>query len=323
MPLNEFSLIEKYFQRASSREDVILGIGDDAAILSVPGGHDLVAAIDTLVAGVHFPENTSPFDIGYKSLAVNLSDLAAMGATPAWATLALTLPEAGADWLEQFARGFFVAADEHNVALVGGDTTRGPLTISVQLQGYVPSGMAVRRAGAKAGDRILVTGTVGDAGLGLACVSGERAGEDEFVAQVVARLNRPSARVAAGQALREQASAMIDLSDGLLADLQHILDASQCGAQVNIDALPRSTAFRQLVSQDDDRWHALPLTAGDDFELLFCAPEHAMPAIAALARQLDLPMTDIGVIEANTGLRCLDQQGKLYQPSSFGYQHFS
>lgn len=323
MPLNEFSLINNYFQRESRRDDVLLGIGDDAAILCMPDGHDLVAAIDTLVDGVHFPENSSPFDIGYKALAVNLSDLAAMGATPAWATLALTLPEADAEWLEQFANGFFAAAEEYNVALAGGDTTRGPLTISVQLQGFVPQGKAVRRSGAQVGDHILVSGMLGDAGLGLAYALGQREGQGEAVEQLLSRLHRPSARVALGIALRDYVHAMIDVSDGLWADLQHILEASRCGAQVNIDSLPRSQAFQQLVSPEDEAWNRLPLTAGDDFELLCCVPAEQVSSAMALAAKLDLPMTDIGVIEPGAELRCVDKAGKLYHSTQQGYQHFT
>jgi len=320
MRLDEFSLIEQYFQRSSSRDDVLYGIGDDAAVVSVPRGYELVTAVDTLVAGVHFPVAGQPYDIGYKALAVNLSDLAAMGAEPAWATLALTLPEADAGWLDDFTRGFFALAGEYNVALVGGDTTRGPLTVTLQLQGLVPAGQSVMRGGAQPGDHLLVTGTLGDAGLGLAYAQGDRSGNGEAVDYVLRRLNRPEPRVEAGVALRSLASAMIDISDGTLADLQHILDASGCGATVQVDDLPRSTPFQMLVSADQAEWYSLPLQAGDDFELLFSVPETQLEEVR---RSLSgVPLTPIGRIESAPGLRCIDRHGTPFTIEKTGYRHF-
>jgi thiamine-monophosphate kinase len=323
MPLSEFSLIDQYFRRSQLRDDVQCGIGDDAAILRVPPHTDLVAAIDTLVAGVHFPAGTAPADIGYKAMMVNLSDLAAMGAEPAWATLALTLPESEPDWLTAFSEGFFAGASSCNVALVGGDTTRGPLTITVQVQGFVPEGRAIRRSGAQAGDRLFVTGSLGDAGLGLMYATGQRRDQDDAVQQVLRRLNRPEARISAGLAMRGLASAAIDISDGLLGDLQHILDASDCGATVWMDDLPRSSAFSALVRPDEASWYDLPLSAGDDFELLISVPEAREADFVATMQQTGVAVTAIGHIEAHPGLRCIARDGVRYRPLVSGYQHFS
>ena len=214
--MNEFELIQKYFaHQPLARADVVLGIGDDAAVLEVPVGQQLVISTDALVSGVHFPEHTDPEAIGHKALAVNLSDLAAMGATPAWFTLNLSLPRADPAWLEGFCRGLFALAVQHGVQLVGGDTTRGPLTIGIQICGLVPRGQALTRVGARAGDRVYVTGVLGDAAIGLLFAQGKLELPEEYRANVLARLNRPQPRVAAGERLRGLASACIDLSDGL------------------------------------------------------------------------------------------------------------
>ncbi|MCW9059302.1 MAG: thiamine-phosphate kinase [Gammaproteobacteria bacterium] len=316
MPESEFSIIDHYFHRSGAeRPDVTLGIGDDAALLRVPDGQELVVTVDTLVAGVHFPVDTPPAAIGHKALAVNLSDLAAMGATPAWVTLALTLPTADTDWLAAFAEGLFALAAAHGVQLVGGDTTHGPLSITVQAMGLVPAGRALRRAGAREGDAILVTGYLGDAALalkrGAAAVSALRA-----------RLDMPHPRVAAGEALRELASSAIDLSDGLLADLGHIVRASAVGAELWVDALPRSDAFRQTVEREQPDWHGLPLTGGDDYELcVTLAPERIETARARLA-ELGLPLTEVGRIRAGQGIHCRHEDGREHQPTSKGYEHF-
>lgn len=322
MPLAEFSLIDRYFAaRARRRGDVTLGIGDDAALVDVPAGASLAVAVDTLVEGVHFPSGTAPADVGHKALAVNLSDMAAMGAEPCWATLALTLPRVDADWVAAFADGFFALAERFQVELIGGDTTRGPLAVSVQILGSVPAGRALRRAGARPGDRIFVTGTLGDAGLALRRL---QAG-GEVAAQpwpaLLTRLHRPEPRVAAGLALRGLASAAIDVSDGLAADLGHVLAAGGVGATLRVDRLPRSAAFRQAVEAGSPDWHGLPLAAGDDYELCFTVP--AAQADAVAARLGGLAATEIGAIEAEPGLRCMTDDGRAYRIEREGYEHFT
>ena len=323
MPLAEFSLIDRFFAaHARRRGDVALGIGDDAAVVDVPPGEQLVVAVDTLVAGVHFPESATASDIGHKALAVNLSDLAAMGARPRWATLALTLPQADENWVAEFARGFFTLADRYQVELIGGDTTRGPLCVSVQILGTVPQGQALRRAGARAGDRIFVSGSLGDAGLALRLLQN---GQDCAVAArdaLDARLHRPDPRLALGERLRGLASAAIDISDGLLADLGHILDGSAIGATLWIERLPRSPAFQSSVTRESAEWFELPLAAGDDYELCFTAAPEQAAALNALAQELILPITEIGVIETTPGLRCRYDDGREYKVARRGYEHF-
>ena len=322
MPLAEFSLIDRFFAAQSRRRgDVALGIGDDAAVVEVPPDQQLVVAVDTLVAGVHFPDSAAAADIGHKALAVNLSDLAAMGARPCWATLALTLPQADDSWVAAFARGFFALAERFQVELIGGDTTRGPLCVSVQILGTVPRGQSLQRAGARVGDRIFITGSLGDAGLALRLLQTKgmcAAARDALDA----RLHRPEPRVAFGERLRGLASTAIDISDGLLADLGHVLQRSGVGATVWVERLPRSAAFQACVSPQASEWFELPLAAGDDYELCFTvAPEHA-DALQGRARELDVPLADIGVIAAEPGLRCCLDDGRVYQPRRRGYEHF-
>ena len=322
MPLAEFSLIDRYFAaRARRRGDVTLGIGDDAALVDVPAGESLAVAVDTLVEGVHFPPGTAPADVGHKALAVNLSDVAAMGAEPRWATLALTLPRADEAWVAAFADGFFALAERFQVELVGGDTTRGPLTVSVQILGTVPAGRALRRCGARPGDRIFVTGALGDAGLALRRLQAGGDTDAEPWPALLACLHRPEPRVAAGVALRGLASAAIDVSDGLAADLGHVLAAGGVGATLRVDRLPRSAAFRQAVQAGSPDWHDLPLAAGDDYELCFTVP--AAQADAVAARLGGLAVTEIGEIEAEPGLRCVTGDGHAYRIGREGYEHFA
>ncbi len=323
MSLTEFSLIEKYFAaQARTRVDVATGIGDDAAVVDVPAGEQLVVAVDTLVAGVHFPSSATPADIGHKALAVNLSDLAAMGARPYWATLALTLPQADEAWVAEFARGFFLLAERYQVELIGGDTTRGPLCVSVQIHGCVPRGQALLRAGARVGEHIFVSGSLGDAGLALRLLQTQYACAKDQRAALDARLHRPEPRVALGEHLRGLVSAAIDVSDGLLADLGHILECSGVGATVWVDRLPRSAAFRSCVSPQTREWFELPLAAGDDYEICFTAAPEQADALQTLAREYDVPITAIGVIEADAGLRCRNDAGRSFEPARRGYEHF-
>ena len=320
---SEFDLITRIRARAGSRGDVLLGIGDDAAILRVPTGHDLVVSTDTLNVGVHFPADTAPSDIGWKSLAVNLSDLASMGAEPAWCTLNLTLPNADGDWLDAFLDGFLELAANHDVALVGGDTTRGPLSITVTVHGLVPHGVALRRSGAQVGDDVWVSGTVGDAAAGLVLASpsplvGEglgRGGE-----QLCRRLNRPTPRVALGLALNGIASACIDVSDGLLADLGHVLLASHVGAEVDVALLP--TSHELLDAFDATSRAAMQLGGGDDYELCFSASPARTTDVLATAARVYVAVTRIGRIETQAGLRVRDADGVVRDVQASGYRHF-
>lgn len=321
MGLSEFGLIERYFKGGmAARGDVLLGVGDDAALLQPPQGQTLALSLDTLVKGVHFPEDTSPENIGYKALAVNLSDMASMGAEPAWMLLGLTLPAADEAWLDGFCRGMGRLAAEHGVALVGGDTTHGSLTISVQICGFVPPAQALRRDGARAGDLIYVTGQIGDAGLGLQLALGksglvlDAARRDYFIS----RLDRPTPRVAAGMALRGLATSAIDISDGLAADLGHILEASGVGALLDVDALPVADEVKALSAE----WWHLPLSAGDDYELCFTVPAAYHAEVEKAMSEIDCPVTRIGQIEATSGLRLQRNNGDAVMQAKMGYQHF-
>jgi len=319
MPLSEFSIIEHYFTRRHRRADVVLGVGDDAALLAVPPGMQLAVCVDALVAGRHFPLETSPEAVGHKALAVNLSDLAAMGAEPAWATLALTLPEADERFLAGFAAGFYRLAERYGIELVGGDTVRGPLQIVVQLQGLVPAGAALTRAGARPGDRLFVTGTLGDAGAGLALVQGALACDEPHGATLRRRLDYPEPRVAAGRSLCGIASAAIDVSDGLLADLGHILDASGVGAELALDTLPFSAALKSCVGDDAQRLR-LALTSGDDYELCFTVPREKLSRLDSVAVEWDVPLTCIGEIREGAGIGF--RQGELPAGIVGGFDHF-
>jgi thiamine-monophosphate kinase len=317
MPLGEFQLIERYFQGVGPvRSDVALGVGDDCALLQPSPGLALAVTMDTLVAGVHFLPDVDPASLGHKALAVNLSDLAAMGAEPAWVTLAITLPRADEAWLASFAAGFHGLARQHGVQLVGGDTTRGPLSVTVQAMGYVPQGDALRRAGAKAGDGIYVTGELGSAGLALKALRGD---EGPASPSDLERLFRPQPRVTEGLALRGLAHACIDISDGLAADLGHILEQSGVGASIDWEALPLSESVRRYVEQSGD-WR-LPLCAGDDYELCFTLPAERESELAARFGALDCRLSRIGRIEVEPGLRMLHGRRVESLPAA-GYQHF-
>lgn len=318
--MDEFELIRRYFGHAGpARDDVRVGIGDDAAIVRPPEDSDIAIATDTLVAGVHFPDETHPADIGYKALAVNLSDLAAMGAVPAWFTLNLTLPEANAPWLEAFARGLFELAQRHRVQLIGGDTTRGPLAVTVTVHGFVPRDAALLRGGARPGDRVYVTGLLGEAALALRFLRREVDVPEEFRAVVLSRLNRPQPRIAAGVALRGLASACIDVSDGVAADLGHILDQSGVGATIELKRLPVSDAYDAAFATLG--WGPA-LSGGDDYELCFTLPPEKERALHQVTPRLTCTCTPIGVIDAERGLRVRDEAGALFTPAASGYNHF-
>lgn len=316
--MGEFELIRHHFAgRGPQRDDVPLGIGDDAALLTPPVGQALAVTVDSLLAGVHFPLDTPPAEVGYKALAVSLSDLAAMGAEPAWATLAISLPGDDEDWLTAFSAGFFALAARHRVQLVGGDTTCGPLTISVQLHGFVPPAAALTRSGAQPGDHIFVTGSLGDAGAGLAIAQGRLDLKGPPAEALLHRLWRPQPRIDAGLALRGVASAAIDVSDGLAQDLGHILAASGVGAELAVDALPLSDAL--LACGIEHPWR-LAASAGDDYELCFTAPANAEPA---LADALDCPLARIGRITAEPGERWLAADGTPCAPPPRGWDPFA
>ncbi len=319
---DEFALIQRYFRNlTAARPDVVHGIGDDATVLAVPAGHELVVSTDTLISGVHFPVATLPGDIGFKSLAVNLSDMAAMGAEPCWATLALTLPAADPDFLERFSAGFAESARPHNVALVGGDLTRGPLSITVQIMGTVPVGGAILRSGARVGDEIWVTGELGSAALGLAVLQGRHVGHGSDLDACVRRLNRPEPRVQAGLLLRGVASAAIDISDGLLTDLNHLLRASGVGARVELASMPMGAALSAL-SNDPERWRYV-LGGGDDYELCFCAPPAATERLEAQLSDCGCAGARIGAITAGSGVQWIGSDGVAVDFSTAtGYQHF-
>lgn len=332
---NEFELIRRYFaERTIKRADVITGIGDDAAVLTIPKNEKLIVAVDTLVSGVHFPVNAMPYDLGYKALAVNLSDLAAMAAVPQWMTLSLTLPECSEPWLKDFSDGLLSLAEEFSIALIGGDTTRGPLSVTVQLMGVSSRDKPpLLRSGARPGDLIYVTGFLGDAGLGLLVSQGKLA-VDKIFETALERLHRPRARVKFGQTLSGLATSGIDVSDGFLADLGHILEASHIGARLYFDAIPLSSAYQYLKEKelipllgrraepDYEPCLQYALSAGDDYELCFTVPPDKKEQLTFMASSTDCMITQIGLIEEGDMMIGVDAEGHEVQLLKKGYQHF-
>ena len=316
--MDEFELIRRYFSAGPvKRADVALGVGDDAALLRVPEGQELAVTTDSLLPGVHFPADLDPAAVGHRSLAANLSDLAAMGAEPAWTLLALTLPQADERWLEGFSRGFFALAKQHRVQLVGGNIARGPLNITITAQGFVPGGQALTRTSAKAGDKLFVTGNPGDAAAGLKLI---QSGKSDLADPCVRRFSHPEARIEAGLALRGLASACIDISDGLLGDLGHLLERREVGATVLTAKLPLSKRLVQLHGLEAGA--ELALTGGDDYELLFTAAPERQQLIEEEFRRLGVPVAVIGGVDAEPGLRCLEASGHGLRLSVTGYRHF-
>lgn len=322
MPLTEFEIIDKYFRHLTGKNvQVAVDIGDDAAVIDIPPDRQLVTSVDTLVSGVHFFADAGPYDIGYKSLAVNISDLAAMGGEPRWVTLALTLPEEIPAWIEKFAEGFSGLAGEHGVSLIGGDLTHGPLSITVQIMGLVEKGKALTRSGAAAGDGIYVSGCIGAAGMALHYFSKEEPRRTIKPSQsCIDRLLRPEPRVGLGRALIGLASAAIDISDGLAADLGHILEASGRGAEVSLDSMPLCDDLMRIESRD--RRLQLALCSGDDYELCFTAPVKHHGRIEQIGNDLQIPLNRIGRITDVRSLKWLNQDGSEYKLSSTGYRHF-
>ena len=300
------------------------GIGDDGAITHVPENMRLITTVDSLVEGCHFTSDTSPYDVGFKAVAVNLSDIAAMGGEPCWATLALTLPQADTKWLSEFSKGLFTLLNKYKVQLIGGDTTRGPLTITIQINGLVPEGKALPRDSARAGDLIYVTGSLGDAGLGLLVAEGKRHLDQRHADYVSEKFLRPVPRIEQGIALRDIATAVIDVSDGLLSDLGHILDASQVGAKIIVDHLPLSDALThapKMETLETNSWD-LALSSGEDYELCFTVPANKRSKLEDVMAQFTCPVTCIGEIQIERELQCVLSTGEKIQPARSGYDHF-
>ncbi|GHG64002.1 thiamine-monophosphate kinase [Alishewanella longhuensis] len=319
--MGEFDLIAKYFSNAGvKRTDTCVSVGDDGAVLQVRDGYDLVVTTDTMVANTHFFPDVDPRSLGHKLVAVNVSDLAAMGAEPTWLSLALTLPAIEEAWLAEFAAGLHETADYYNCQLVGGDTTRGPLSLTMIAKGQVPRGKAITRSGAKVGDYIYVTGTLGDAALGLKLVQGQHEISKKHQGHVLQRFHYPAARVALGQALRNTASSAMDISDGLAGDLPHILRRSGVGAYIDVNKLPMSQALRD--SCEPALAIQLALSGGEDYELLFTVPENRRGSLDVLLSPYGVPVTCIGRITGLAGKLELKagEQPFFYQHQ--GFQHF-
>ncbi len=305
--MDEFELIRRFFDRQKNMAGVSTGIGDDGAVLTPNSNQQQVQVIDTLVEGVHFPRDTSPADIAYRAVVVNLSDIAAMGGRPRWMTLALTLSDASEPWVDSFARGLFAAADEYGVALVGGDTTSGPIvTVTVTITGDVETGAALLRSGARTGDAIYVTGTLGDAAAGLKLL--QRGTPDKILLQ---RFLRPTPRIDTGRALVGKATAAIDISDGLVGDIKKLLTASNVGGEIDLENLPLSDSLREHFEPDEQRH--LALTGGDDYELCITAAANAVAGIPG--------MTKIGTVVEMAGLTCR-LHGDVVDVDDSGYRHF-
>jgi thiamine-monophosphate kinase len=317
--MSEFDLIRRYFTRATP--GAVLGVGDDAALLRISPGMELAVSTDMLVSGTHFFTDADPILLGHKTLAVNLSDMAAMGALPRWATLAISLPNTNLVWLEKFSTGFFALAQQYGVELVGGDTTRGPLNLCVTIMGEVPRGCALLRSGARIGDEVWVSGTLGNSALALAHLQRRITLSDAEFAACAPALHQPQPRVALGLALRGLAHSAIDISDGLLADLGHILEASHVGAQLELTALPLSPAMRGYVGATEITRQCV-LSGGDDYELCFTAPAVRHTDVLRVAAQLDLPLTRIGKIVAGHGCIVHDANGDPLDTRAGGYEHF-
>lgn len=324
--MREFELIQQFFQRESVEnpmDSVVLGIGDDCALLQLPAAKQLAVSVDTLVADVHCPVAANPDDIAERALRTNLSDLAAMGAEPLWFTLALTLPKNSAeiteDWLRSFSHGLFRAAREFNIALVGGDTSCGPLSITIQVMGAVASHQALRRDGASIGDFICVTHCLGDGAAALAVIQQRLQLDAEHENYLLQRFYQPTPRLKEAELLRNIASAALDISDGLMGDLAHICTASDLAAVIAVEDLPLSPALLAMDNLDQARRWAL--SGGDDYELCFTVPREKMPELAMLIAQGKLQASVIGEMHAGAGVVC-ELNGETFALEQQGYQHF-
>jgi thiamine-monophosphate kinase len=321
--MNEFALIDRFFRRATDDPAVRIAVGDDGAVVAPTPGCDLVFSVDMLVEGRHFLAGVDPESLGHKTLAVNLSDMAAMGATPRWALLAGALPDLDELWLGRFTRGLFALADRFDVALIGGDTTRGPRNLCLTIIGETPAGTALTRAGAKAGDDIYVSGSLGDAALALAALQGRTTLDETALATARRRLETPEPRVALGARLRGVASAAIDISDGLTGDLAHIVEQSRVGATIDVAAIPRSAALAAMLDGSArDLALACLLAGGDDYELCFTAAASTRAVIAAIADDVAVPLTRIGAVTSGAGIIVRDKHGVALRTLPRSFDHF-
>ena len=324
--MSEFDLIARYFTRKP--QNAALGVGDDCALINPSHGMHLAISCDMLVEGRHFFGDVSPYSLGHKALAVNLSDLAACGATPVAFTLALALPHIDAAWLQEFSRGLWALADAHRCDLIGGDTTQGPLNICITVFGEVPRGQALLRSGARVGDDIYVSGTLGDAHLALKALQGQLELPLGLLAQARLRLEQPTPRVALGIALRGIATSAIDISDGLAGDLGHLLKASGVGAKVDAESTMKLIAASAHIHWSKaifgtQKQLEMVLSGGDDYELAFTAPPGARQAVQAAAANCQTPATRIGVIQAEPGLQLIDGRGETIKARFTSFDHFA
>lgn len=319
--MGEFDLIKRYFSRKSLQNGVILSVGDDCAITSIPSGYQLAITTDTLVEGTHFLPSISPADLAYKSVAVNLSDLAAMGATPTWMSLALTLPEIKEAWLAEFSQSLFAILDRYGVSLIGGDTTKGPLSITLTAQGFLPENQGLFRHQAKVGDWIFVSGFLGDSAAGLDLLLKNRKIENESDRYLIQRHLRPTPRVELGLALRSFSCCALDISDGLLADLGHILERSQVGAEIYLENLPISRHL--CIQYEQTQAEKFALTGGEDYELCFTVSEEKREEMEQVLRSQGIKVTCIGkILPQTSGLNLLKNGEKVALPAHCGFDHF-
>lgn len=322
--MNEFALIDRFFRHPIRDRAVRIGIGDDGAVVAPAFGCELVLSVDMLVEGRHFLPDVDPATLGHKTLAVNLSDMAAMGAKPRWALLAGALPDDDEAWLAEFARGLFALADRFDVALIGGDTTRGPRNLCLTIVGELPAGTALGRAGANAGDDIYVSGTLGDAALALAVLQGRATQGKESLSHTRERLELPEPRVGLGQRLRGVATSAIDISDGLTGDLGHVLARSNVGATIELASIPRSPSLAEQIDRGDrELGLACLLAGGDDYELCFTAPPSARDVLAAIAPDVGVPLRRIGTVTEGAGLTVHDERGAPLPTLPQAFDHFA
>ncbi|GAD89501.1 thiamine-phosphate kinase [Vibrio halioticoli] len=317
----EFDLISKYFANQQlKRSDVALSQGDDCALLQAPENTHIAVSTDSLIAGTHFLEHANPQWVGHKALASNISDLAAMGAEPAWVSMAITLPSADETWLEGFCEGFFELANAHDLQLIGGDTTRGPLGITLTVQGFIPQGLALLRSGAKVGDKILVSGCLGDSHAGLEVILDPSKRERAHASELERRHYCASSKVALGMMLRGKASSCIDISDGLVSDIQHIMQRSNVGAQIHCDKLPLSAELIEFT-QDKHLAQQYALKSGEEYELCFTLPQHLLESVRQSAQQHNVMITEIGEITDSNTLHLFDN-GQALEDDVAGFDHF-
>jgi thiamine-monophosphate kinase len=317
--MNEFEIIRRYFESKDLPVSVKLGVGDDGAIIHNDPGKNLVIATDTLVSGIHFPANSSPCDIGYRSVVVNVSDIAAMGGKPEWMTLALSLSETNSEWLRDFSKGLFLAADEYSLNLIGGDLTKADQDIiTIQMIGEVDTDTQLLRSNAQPGELLFVTGTLGDAAAGLEQFE-KKAVLNQYNQYLIERFFRPSARVDIGLAIMDYASSSIDISDGLIGDLKKIMSASDVGAILHIEDIPLSKEM--LKTYEPKISQTFALSGGDDYELLFTTPSENLSKIMDISKEIDQKITHIGNITENKNLECR-KEGVIYEYQDEGYLHF-